>query len=760
MEAPASEIAPKPAVSRLPLYALFALALFAHGPGIGNTYIWDDDAYVTENKTLRTPQGLADIWLVPGAVPQYYPLVHTSFWIEYQLWGLAPAGYHVNNILLHAASCVLLFLLLKSLDLRGAWWIAAIFAVHPVTVESVGWVTERKNVLSALFFFAALLTWWRGAVKGASERPAWRIYAMGTLAFVFFVLALLSKTVACSMPAVVLVLLWWKRRLRLKAALALLPFFLCGLLLAWVTVRVEQLGVGATGTEWAFTFGERCLIAGRALWFYACKVVWPLPLIFIYPRWQIEVGQWWQQLYPLAYAALLISTFVFSGRLGRGLAAALMLFAGTLLPALGFIDVYPMRYSFVADHFQYVSSIVPIALLVQLACVLGERWRLPARVGVCVGALVLIACGALTWRHTQAFYSTETLWEDTLAKNPKAWIAHNNLGLIRMDQEGGIDAAIVHFRNALRLKPDHANASTNLGLAYERLDQHELAEDAYTKALDMHGNDHRIHALYADFLARRDKWAEAASHYQASLAIWPRSLGSRTNLGRMLAEMQRWDDAAAQLQQVLDADPGHLDARLLLARVRRDQGDVHEALKHYQILAQGPMNADPEIAYEVGRLLLVVGDADSAKRVLQGVIMAMPGHAKARLAYARALQAAREYSAALAQLRSAVEIAPRDGEILQAIAWDRSTDVDASQEERRQARMFAERVIQLSPSPSAAMLDCLAAAQAANGDFTHARVTIKRALDLLPPLDVQRPAFEERLSRYQQQRAYVVPRDP
>ena len=759
METPESAAPLPPRPSRLPMYALVALALLAHGPGIGNTYIWDDDAYVIENETLRTSQGLREIWLVPGAVPQYYPLVHTTFWIEYQLWKLDPVGYHVNNILLHAASCLLLFLLLKSLDLRGAWWVAALFAVHPVTVESVGWVTERKNVLSAVFFFAALLTWWRGVILADRSKPAWRPWAMGALTFLLFVLALFSKTVACSMPAVVLVLLWWKRRLHWQSAVALIPLFLIGLLLAWVTVRVEQLGVGATGAEWDFSIVDRCLIAGRALWFYASKVLWPVPLIFIYPRWEIDAGQWWQYLFPAAYLALLIGTVIGSRWIGRGLACAAMLFAGTLLPALGFVNVYPFRYSFVADHFQYVSSIVPMALLVQLAYLLGQRWKLPDRAQQAAGVVILVICCGITWRHTQAFYNTETLWEDTLRKNPNAWIAHNNLGLIRMDQEGGIDQAIVHFRNALSLKPDHANASTNLGLAYERLGQQELADDAYVDALNMHGNDHRIHALYADFLARRENWSKAAQHYQVSLEIWPHTLAARTNFGRVLAEMQRWDDAAAQLQHVLNVRSDHLDARMIMARVRRDQGDTHEALKHYSFLAQGPKSNDPEIGFEVGRLLLATGDAESAKRVMQGVIAAMPTHAKARLVYARSLQETNNYPPALAQLRMAVDLDPRDVEVFQAIAWDRATDVDASQEERRQARMFAERAVQLSPEPDPGVIDCLAAAQASDGEFAHARATIKRALDLLPPLDVLRPALEDRLTRYQQQRAYVIPRN-
>jgi tetratricopeptide (TPR) repeat protein len=627
-------------------------------------------------------------------------------------------------------------------------------------VESVGWVTERKNLLSALFFFAALLTWWRRVVQTDVHKPAWQPIAWGGLAFLWFVMALLSKTVACSMPAVVLVLLWWKHRLRWRSAVMLVPLFFIGLLLAWVTVRVEQLGVGATGEEWAFNPIERCLIAGRALWFYACKVAWPVPLIFVYPRWEIDMAQWWQFLFPVSYLVLLLGAVLASRSIGRGLACAAMLFAGTLLPALGFVNVYPFRYSFVADHFQYVSSIIPMLLLVQLAVNLGERWQLPRRARTASGIVLLLLCCVLTWSHYRAFYSTETLWEDTLAKNPNAWIAHNNLGLIRLGQQGGVDEAIVHFRSALVLKPNHANASTNLGLAYERLGQHELAQNAYQDALEMHINDWRIYALYGDFLARRREWEQAAKNYERSLEIWPHALHTRRNLGSMLAEMQRWDDAAAHLVQVLKADPGDDDARMIIASVRRDQGDVNDALEHYTILAQGPKKNDPEIAFEVGRLLLAVGELGPARQVLQSVVAASPSHAQARLSYAQALTASGDHVRALAQLRAAVELAPRAPEILQAIAWDRATDAGASQEDRRQARMFAERAVQISAEPTAAMLDCLAAAQAANGDFGHAQQSLQRALTILPPLDAQRPAFEDRLLRYQQQRAYVLPRKP
>src|SRR5437870_3711674 len=384
----------RPAVaggSAAPALALVLLVVATYLPALRAGFIWDDDAYVTANATLRSFDGLRRIWLEPGAVPQYYPLTFTSLWLDYHLWGLHPLGYHLVNVLLHAANAILVWLVGRRLALPGAWFAAAVFAVHPVHVESVAWVTERKNVLSGALYLAAFLAYLRaaGGARGAYG-----------LALGLFVGALLAKTVTCTLPVVLLLVLWWRNG-RVDVA-PLLPFFVLGAAAGFVTAWTEGHHVGATGELWRLSLPDRCLIAGRALWFYAAKLAWPHPLAFIYARWHVDAAVWWQYLFPLAAAATVAALHLARGRIGSGPLVAALCYVATLAPAPGFVNVYPMRYSFVADHFHYLASLPPIALAAAGAT------RLP-RPQV-IGAGVLLALGTLAWRQALVYRDAETIW--------------------------------------------------------------------------------------------------------------------------------------------------------------------------------------------------------------------------------------------------------------------------------------------------------------------------------------------------------------
>lgn len=259
-----------------------AVVVVAYLPALRGAFIWDDESYVTQNVHLRTWSGLRNIWFDVGATKQYYPAVHTSFWIEYHLWRLDPLGYHVSNVLLHAVGAILLWQVLRRLSVPGAWLAAAVFALHPVQVESVAWVTERKNVMSDVFYFAALLSYIRFSDLRLDRVPEGRPRRYYALSVLLFGCALCSKTVTCSLPAVILLLMWWKRkRLRVGEVLPVVPMFALGLALGLLTAYLEKYSVGALGEEWGFTFRERCLLAGRALWVYFGKLVYPTELAFI-----------------------------------------------------------------------------------------------------------------------------------------------------------------------------------------------------------------------------------------------------------------------------------------------------------------------------------------------------------------------------------------------------------------------------------------------------------------------------------------------
>ena len=522
--------------------ALLTVTVIAYLPAIRGDFVWDDDDHVSNNLTLRSAEGLRAIWLDPAATPQYYPLVHTSFWIEYRLWGLAPAGYHITNILLHAAGAILLWRVLLLLSVPGAWVVAMIFAVHPVHVESVAWITERKNVLSGVFYLSAMLAYLKVALDAppGGEHGRWlRRYA---LACVLFLLALLSKTVTATLPAALLLLILWKRRRILARDIwLLLPLVVVGATMAAITVWLERHHVGAQGIDWQLSPLERCVIAGRALWFYAHTLVWPANLAFSYPRWHIDAADLGQLAYPLAAAGVVVVLWLARHRIGAGPLVAVLLFVGTLVPALGFFDVFPMRYSFVADHFQYLASIGLIALAVSAGVRLLDRWP-PARAHAALAlALVLVpVLATLTWRHTHVFADHETLWRDTVEKYPASWMAHTTLGAL-LGRRGELRDAESHYREAVRLNPDFSTARINLG----------------------------------GLLANQGRFDEAIPQMREAVRLEPGSLEPYISLGRALLLNGQSDEAVIWLRQAAAGWPQDARGQALLEealRVQRERG--------------------------------------------------------------------------------------------------------------------------------------------------------------------------------------------
>ena len=328
-----------------------------------NSFIWDDDYYLTQNPHLKNVDGLKRIWFDMLATPQYYPLVFTSFWIEHKFWGLDPLGYHLDNIIIHCINTILLWRILSFLEVKGSWLAATIFLIHPIQAESVAWISERKNLLSGFFSFLSLYFFFQfynldkssNFNEDQNGKRSWTVYGISLF---FFICALLSKTIACTLPAVILLIYWWKQNcIRRRLFLMMVPYFAIGLGAATLTIWLEKFQVGAMGHEWEFSFVDRFLIAGRVLWFYIGKLVWPNPIIFIYPRWVIDSSIWWQYIYPITFLLLVFMLWYWRKNIGRGPLTAILFFAGSLFPALGFFNVYPMRYSFVADHFQYLPCI-------------------------------------------------------------------------------------------------------------------------------------------------------------------------------------------------------------------------------------------------------------------------------------------------------------------------------------------------------------------------------------------------------------------
>jgi tetratricopeptide (TPR) repeat protein len=532
--------------------AIVAITAIACIPSMHGGFIWDDDDYVVNRTVVHDPGGLADIWFQPRATPQYYPMVFTTFWIEHRLWGLHPTGYHIVNVALHILNSLLLWLILRRLGFGDAvsWVAAAIFAVHPVHVESVAWITERKNVLSGLFYLASLFVGvsvfrleptpkqspssTKPATKKAPARhsemqavPVWRLVMLYLMMLALFAAALLSKTVTCSLPAVMLLLIWWKRgRVSQLEVLALVPMFIIGVTLALHTVEVEKHHVGVEVLNLDYSFVERCLIAGRAIWFYAGKLVWPDPIVFIYPRWHIRAEFWWLYAYPLAVATAIVALWLLRKRLGRGPLVAALIFCGTLVPALGFIDVFPMVYSLVADHFQYLASISLIVLVVATAAHLLRKWP---RVTVALAAIVLCVFGVLTWREGAKYENLVALWTDTVTKNHHAAMAHINLGnqLNLADTPEAWEQARSHYTAALTLN-DPAIHPLVLSRAHYGMGQYWLAVnntlaalEEYQAAVQLQPGQPMPHYGVGIAHAAQGKLDEALAAYNRALALRP-----------------------------------------------------------------------------------------------------------------------------------------------------------------------------------------------------------------------------------------------
>lgn len=439
--------------SKIALGLISLLTVLAYLPALQAGFIWDDDAYVEHNPTLESFGGIADIWFDAWSIPQYYPLVHSSFWLEYRIWGEWAPGYHATNLLLHLAGVWLFARLLQRLRVPGAVLAAGIFAVHPVMVESVAWVTERKNVLSMLFYLLAALQALRvfGLDGQDKAEGAARRRGMG-LMYLFFLLALASKSVTFSLPFALLLLCFWKRgRLLRREWLDIAPMVVCGAAYGMFTSYLEATRVGASGAEWSETLSQKVLIAGRVPWFYLSKLVWPAELTFIYERWVVDPGQALQWLFPIA-TCLLLGACVFLA-VKRGCRAPLvvvLLFGGTLFPALGFISVYPFRYSFVADHFQFHAC---LAMLAAAAALLHRCGKGLPRLALDVGAaLLLLVLAGRSYVQAEKYDNRVTLYESILADNPEAWFAYNNLASIYV-AEGAIDKSRQYYIRTKQLWP-------------------------------------------------------------------------------------------------------------------------------------------------------------------------------------------------------------------------------------------------------------------------------------------------------------------
>jgi tetratricopeptide (TPR) repeat protein len=579
---------------------LAVVTILAYQPAWHGGVLWDDEPHIG-GPELRTLDGLRRIWFVPRTTQQYYPLLHTSFWLQQRLWGDSTTGYHIVNLLLHIGCVVLVLGILRRLRIPGAELAAIIFALHPVNVETVAWIAERKNTLSGVFALAATLSYLK-----FDESRSRRSYA---LALGLFFLGLLSKAAIVTLPFALLAIFWWKRgtiswRRDIRP---LIPFFSFSMASGLMTRWVEYGNIASRASILALSAIDRCLIAGRAFWFYLWKLLWPSNLMFVYPRWEINASVWWQYIFPLAVLGLLALLWSLR-RWSRAPLAGVLVYIALLLPALGFANIYFFLYSFVADHWQYLAClgiITPCASgIVLLAGQLKswQPWFERGTTALLAGTLFL-----LTWQQSRMYSNAETLYRTTIARNPACWMAyghlvdilyqanriaeamnlfkeelrinpaeaHYDLGFALL-RNGRTSEAIDEYEQALRINPDYADVRNNLASALVMTGRFSEAIEQCNEVLRIDPSSSQAHTNLGNALAQTGRASEAIDHYKQALRMTPNSSDTLSNLGAALALMGQFSEAIEELKSALRINPNSSDAQNNLTKVEAMQKSSQE----------------------------------------------------------------------------------------------------------------------------------------------------------------------------------------
>jgi len=671
--------------------ALVALTIVVYWPVKRAGFVWDDNQHFFENRAVIAPAGLKPIW-TSFVLPIYYPLTFTVFWAIYQLAGPSPPPYHMVTLALHAISALLLLFLLRRLKVRGAWIVAALWAIHPVNVESVAWATELKNTLSGAWFFASLLCFLR-----YERELMWKWFAGALLCFAA---ALLSKSSTVMLPVVLLLFAWWERGRIARADVARsIPFFALSLAASFVAVwaQVREKVAEGTGRAWSLRLPERLIVTGKDLWFYASKTVRPANLMFIYPRWShnAHVLTEWLPLAGAAVAGIILWQFRRTAA-GHAAAFALGYFAVALSPVLGFFDQYFYRYSFVADHFQYLASIGVIALMVAL--VANVVRSPPLRLAIATVALVSLSF--LSRQHLSIFADEETLWRDSVTRNPGAVIAQNNLGLVLYGQlqyrraiecfdralqadpnlaEGHYNLGLVlselgrhaeaaaQMREALRVEPSFYKAENGLGFELLQLGQTEEAVAHFRRALEFNPDYADAHISLGEALLGRGQPAEAEAHFRRVMQMYPTDFASHKDLGTVLFQQHRLDEAAAEFREAARVKPDDPEPHKDLADVLTAQNRLPEA-RQERALAAASAEHLGETHYRIATALQGDNDPDGAIKHFRKSITFRPNSAEAYLALGKLLVEQNRSTEAIAALRQGTEAMPDDPRLRNELA--------------------------------------------------------------------------------------------
>jgi len=563
---------------------LVALVVAAYGPALRADFVnWDDPVHVYENPRVIAPDALRRGWS-DGREPGFYPVLFAVYRAEWRAAEGRPWLFHLDNVLLHAGNALLVGALAGALGMPAlaSWLVAALWALHPAHVESVAWISERKNVLYTFFWLSSLLVHLRWRRADSSRAPF--VYAGSLL---LFALSLLSKGAAMTLPAALVLIEWSRGRpLGRRFWLSLAPYVALGILggigllrLVPATMPVPSLGV-------------RLAVACRAFWLYLATFLWPHALLPIYPRWSIA-----QMAPPDLAAALGVVALVAVGgaaraRVPRVIVVGAGLFVTNIILVLGVVWNSYTRTAFVADRYLYLPAvglaIVAVAGLGELAHVA----RLPARVVPAALTLWFTLLGVATWGQVPVWHDSGALWGYALAHHPDCVPCHENLGRMLLDR-GDVATAADHYETAMRLGPDVMGV---FGLGNVRLRQGRLDD-----AAALYERARRLDPLYEKpaynlgvVREKQGRAEEAIASYQEAVRLRPEWPDAHNNLGVALLHAGRIGEAKTQFEETRRLHPGDVEAELNLGLIAAADEDWEAGERHYRT-ALGAASGDLQL---------------------------------------------------------------------------------------------------------------------------------------------------------------------
>lgn len=778
MPEPAYDLAPAPTWFCWALPALIAVVTFVvFAPVLGHDFVnWDDEEVLLKNQGFRGLGGEQLRWMFTSFwMGHYHPLTWLSFAVDYRIWGLDDAfGYHLTNLLLHVLNAVLFYILAVRLlaialgssaaghgiVLRAAAAMAALlFSVHPLRVESVAWVTERRDVLSVAFLLPCIGCYLNYAL-GRSHRWGWYVASVGLL-----LLSLGSKAWGITLPAVLLLLDFYPlRRVRLSGSTApstisrviveKIPFALLAGVAMITAGRAQATALETMKSLTEHGAAQRVAQAFYGLAFYVWKTVLPTGLAPLY-----EIPRAMNPFEPrFVFAALCVvwgiaAILAYRRRWPAG-PVLLAVYIITLLPVLGFTQSGPQL---VADRYSYVAC-MPLALLAGAAVC----WWGGAGAGRRSAAFVLVLGGfvaaigvfsVLTWRQTRIWQNSRTLWEHSLIISPDSPYAHYNLGVHFANQEE-FEPAIERFKATVQLKPDHAAAMGSMGRALDRLGRTEEALTWYGQALQVRDDLPAIHRWYALALEKVGRADEAAKHFRAAARYEPRSSQQDRDVGMELIHAGQLDAAVPYLLSAVRAEPANADLRynlgLALARLNR----FVEAMPHLdECVRLAPDHFDARCGYAAA--LAIQGDPEGACEQYAAALQVQADSLTVRIRLVDLLVKLDRITEAAEHLDVALKIAPDRPDLLTKRAWLMATSTDPRVRNPAEAVRLAERACQAAGYGDLTMLNTLARAYGENEQFDQAVQILDQALVIATAQQnqAQVEALNRTRAEYEAQRA-------